>query len=48
MSPKNVAMDEACSLYYLPKMVEKFEQACGHEMGNRKTHNEKSNTLAYR
>jgi hypothetical protein len=31
-------------LDHLPKMVEKFEQECGHEMGNKKSHNEKSNT----
>jgi hypothetical protein len=46
MSPKNVAMDEAHLLNYLPKMIEKFEQECGHEMGNRKMHNEKFNTSA--
>jgi hypothetical protein len=31
-------------LDHLPEMVEKFEKNYGHEMGNRKTHNEKSNT----
>jgi hypothetical protein len=32
-------------LNHLLKMVEKFEQECGHKMGNRKAHKDKSNTL---
>ncbi len=44
MSPKMSQWMKPAHLDHLPKMVEKFEQECGHEMGNKKSHNEKSNT----
>jgi hypothetical protein len=45
MSFQKIIVGEACSSKPLPKMVGKFEQERGHEMGNRKTHKDKSNTL---
>jgi hypothetical protein len=46
MSLQRVRVNEARSFKPLPKMVEKFERERGHEMGNRKTHKDKPNTLA--
>jgi hypothetical protein len=45
MSFQRIIVGEAHSSKPLPKMVEKFERERGHEMGNRKAHKDKSNTL---
>jgi hypothetical protein len=45
MSFKRLQWVKPAHLNHLPKMVEKFEWECGHEMGNRKTYKDKSNTL---
>jgi hypothetical protein len=45
MSSKRITMGETCSSRPFAKMVEKFKQKQGHDMGNRKVHKNKSNTL---
>jgi len=42
--PKESQWVKPTHLDHLPKMVEKFELEHGHEMGNRNTHKDKSNT----
>jgi hypothetical protein len=44
MSPKKIAMGEAHSCGPLAKNGQKVEWECGQEMGNRKSHKDKSNT----
>jgi len=45
MSLEKIIVGEAHSFRPLAKMVEKFEPERGHEMGNKKAHKNKSNTL---